>query len=93
MLGPLSAERDTAFRATLAVAVVLLGLLRGIGMQLVSTSDRSLDAAVDEVVGAAVALLRQGLGRPDRRPLAGGCDRGYTLRRGSRRGRPGRNGA
>lgn len=45
-----------------AVAVVLLGLLRGIGMQLASTSGRSLDAALDEVVGAAVGLLRQGLG-------------------------------
>ena len=82
VLGPLFAERDTAFRAALAeqvrqgaadgsiradadpdaVAVVLLGLLRGIGMQLASTSGRSLDAAADEVVGAAVAVLRHGLG-------------------------------
>jgi AcrR family transcriptional regulator len=81
VLGPLFAERDTAFRAALAehvrqgaddgsiradadpdaVAVVLLGLLRGIGMQLASASGRALDAAGDEVVSAAVALLGQGL--------------------------------
>jgi AcrR family transcriptional regulator len=83
VLGPLFADRDTAFRADLAdhvrqgaedgsirpdadpdaVAAVLLGLLRGIGMQLVSTTGRSLDAAGDGIVDAAVALVGLGLAR------------------------------
>ncbi len=46
-----------------AVAVALVGLLRGIGMQLTSTSGDALHAAGSSVVEGAVALVRQGLRR------------------------------
>ncbi len=47
-----------------AAAVALVGLLRGIGMQLTSTSGDALHAAGSSVVEGAVALVRQGLRRP-----------------------------
>ena len=83
VLGPLFAERDTAFRADLArhveqgiadgsiradadpaaTAAMLLGMLRGLGMQLLSSSGASLDGGLAD---RTAAFVRAGLADPAR---------------------------